>query len=82
MLMLCTTDMSQASVIKSDWAHLDLVEGICELQVCLGCGQVAFYLHGLHLLGRDAISVRHPIDGLQPHKESAMTVEHAVLLKS
>lgn len=64
----------------SEWAHLDLVKGICELQVCLGCGQVAVFLHGLHLLGWNAISIRHPVDGLQPRKASTTTPEKDVLL--
>ncbi len=34
-MLLCSTDMSHAFVIKSERAHLGLVKSICELQIYL-----------------------------------------------
>ena len=41
-------------------ADLDLFKAVSQLQICLGCQQVAINLHGLQPLGCYALCVRQP----------------------
>ena len=47
--------------------YLDFVKTLCEFQIGFSCRQVAVCLYSLQPLCRNPISIRHLVDGLQPH---------------
>lgn len=47
--------------------YLDFVNTLCEFQIGFSCRQVAVCLYSLQPLCRNPVSVRHLVDGLQPH---------------